>query len=122
MAVEREQLVGRLLRLQRAFGALAARDDARRAPGRRSRTLATIWLCTPIVWRKADIAASSRARAAADALVAAHQLVEALRVELPELRVELVDPEVDAPGLAHQRVDLLEPLLELAAAAESRSG
>ena len=67
--------------------------------------------CTPIVWRKPAIAASSRRARRGHALVAAERLVEVLREELAELLVELVDPEVDALRLAHQPVDLLQRLL-----------
>jgi hypothetical protein len=98
---EREQLVGRLLRLQRAFGALAlatisasvgilARPSRRSAPGRSS--------CAGTQ----AIARVERARAA-DALVARQRWSKLVREERAELLVELVDLEVDALRLPISR-------------------
>src|SRR3990167_5021591 len=109
---EREKLVRGLLRLKRAFRALAARDDV----GERLRVAPYVVddaVLDPHRLAKRGHCGIEWIACASRTLIAAEPLIELLRVELAEALVELIDAEVDALRLAHELVDLLEALAKL---------
>src|SRR5690606_16047305 len=98
---EREQLVGRLLRLERSFGALARGDDL----GGRLGIVAYVRDDAVLdVHRLAECRHRTVKLAACpcDALVAGEASVEAVWKQLAIALVELIDAEADALRLAHQ--------------------
>src|SRR5690606_34223710 len=109
---EREQLVGRLLRLERSFGALARGDDLGERLGIvayvRDDAVLDVHRLAECRHRTVELTACP-----CDALVAGEASVEAVRKQLAIALVELIDAEADALRLAHQPVDLLETPLKL---------